>query len=1017
MNKPGGLFSKAPLANQNGDLNFRSPGPHRSRSVFVGTPPSQVRLSRLSQDITGVANSPGFFSTTSAPAVANSPISLPLSFKNDAPYARSDNFAACQSPSSVPHRIPADRLSLIIDDKEKEVRDLHEWRLKKTLEEKQELEQCLDSYKQQHTRMKDDFTYNLKLLSERDEELEKYDKMFAEYGALFKEETDKLRAKVGDLESRSLAERTRFDESERKWNARLNEYAEQVRAAASRVHEESSQKLHSQYKNSLRSREKELLAEMQELMDKYEQLLQKNASESESALRAAQDTIGGRDRDLESALLRVRQLEKERVNDVALLEGQMKNLKDEKTSALNDYEKRISELTGSLKSLERLCDSERTKYKQKTNELKSQIDSVSKERDRIKPKLRSYEKEMANLRSELENSKNNVKQLEVLYEQKLSETLNEAARESKRAILSAEQQANDLKKQLWQLESEAASIRSSNSALQQTLSQRDAERRELKKSLSDAAAQLETERRKSRTTRLEHERDLQKEKSDFQSQNESRIQSLTSERERLLKDLSSCRAENEDLSQKLRSVRLNSSFDDNTNIISEENHALKSRMAQLKPADISSLSITNNAQPDTNRFHLSWEEPRSRAEGTSAFDDRANSVSGLNEGSSLRKMFNDSEGNSLTAGFSKFTDRPTSERLLSNNLFPSQTARERPRNMANFASPPNDILSVPISARIPTPPPSPPRSPAVGAPRQNEQKEFDVKMAEIQKRFVQLSDQQKELDRNRHPVKSLVSSPSTKLQSTASSTTLNYRYQPSALFKSTLSRQTQSFSQPGATASNDRSQNVLSRLESTTSKDLFNKNILSQPVSLSNASNRLDTISESRSDTSKFLSQPVSTTSHRLNSLTVPQSNTSTFLSDSLDKLQSNPSKAQLRPRLTLRSDQPPSHFKYKRNSSKQPLSSVAAGVSSLDRDKRDRHSDPFKRPDRRRHSSGSSSLGLEDFLNGVGDGQTDTGNHVQFLSSTDIPGTQPGSISNLNHNSNPLLTTKPSLTDGLDFM
>ena len=82
------------------------------------------------------------------------------------------------APFAAGESAPGHLRGLILQ-KEKELHDINEYRIHTLETLLQEKERELAEHKQQKAKLKEDFNYNLKLLEERDGELERYDSSFS----------------------------------------------------------------------------------------------------------------------------------------------------------------------------------------------------------------------------------------------------------------------------------------------------------------------------------------------------------------------------------------------------------------------------------------------------------------------------------------------------------------------------------------------------------------------------------------------------------------------------------------------------------------------------------------------------------------------------------------------------------------------------------------------------------------------------------------------------------------------
>ena len=123
----------------------------------------------------------------------------------------------------------------LIAQKEKELHDINEYRIHTLETLLQEKERELAEHKQQKAKLKEDFNYNLKLLEERDGELERYDSSFSSLKSVIRDrdvELSELKIAAAELQHAAKQERDRAAEAESYYQqklAALREEAEAVR--------------------------------------------------------------------------------------------------------------------------------------------------------------------------------------------------------------------------------------------------------------------------------------------------------------------------------------------------------------------------------------------------------------------------------------------------------------------------------------------------------------------------------------------------------------------------------------------------------------------------------------------------------------------------------------------------------------------------------------------------------------------------------------------------------------------
>lgn len=121
-------------------------------------------------------------------------------------------------------KIDSPNLVQLVEQKEREWKDAQELRFKSMEISLKEHEKLLNNERIRFRKLKEDFEYNLKLLAERDQDLERFDLLFSKFKNLESErdcEVSDLKIKLDDLHSRLLQEQNSREE--------LQKYYQQVR--------------------------------------------------------------------------------------------------------------------------------------------------------------------------------------------------------------------------------------------------------------------------------------------------------------------------------------------------------------------------------------------------------------------------------------------------------------------------------------------------------------------------------------------------------------------------------------------------------------------------------------------------------------------------------------------------------------------------------------------------------------------------------------------------------------------
>ena len=126
--------------------------------------------------------------------------------------------AASGMSMNVTSRSNSTSLRDLVEQKEKEWKDAQDLRIKSLEVTLQEKEKQLHNERVRFRKLKEDFEYNLKLVEERDSELERYDALFSEVkniDSVRNAEVSELKIKLDDLKSKLGQEEKAQEELQR----------------------------------------------------------------------------------------------------------------------------------------------------------------------------------------------------------------------------------------------------------------------------------------------------------------------------------------------------------------------------------------------------------------------------------------------------------------------------------------------------------------------------------------------------------------------------------------------------------------------------------------------------------------------------------------------------------------------------------------------------------------------------------------------------------------------------------
>ena len=169
----------------------------------------------------------------------------------------------------------------LILQKEKELHDINEYRIHTLESLVSDKEKDITEHKQRLQKMKDDFCFNLKLLEERDAELERYDASFSSLKAVVRErdqELSELKIATAELQHSVKQERERAAEAESYYQQKVAQLREEGEAARWKRDDE----LRTQ-RDEFESLKRDFVRQVRELQDTLERERREAASGFEAA--------------------------------------------------------------------------------------------------------------------------------------------------------------------------------------------------------------------------------------------------------------------------------------------------------------------------------------------------------------------------------------------------------------------------------------------------------------------------------------------------------------------------------------------------------------------------------------------------------------------------------------------------------------------------------------------------------------------------------------------------------------
>lgn len=282
----------------------------------------------------------------------------------------------------------------LVQQKESEWREAQELRNKSLESALKEKERQLNNEKVRFRKLKEDFEYNLKLLEERDQELQRYDALFSQarnINSLRDSEISDLKIQLDDLRLKLSHEEKAKEELQRHYQQRLREHQQELnqfrlgKENDINKEREEFECFKRELQVQLRAAEEDVEAQRQELMAGFDDAQRKREHE----FRKKADDLSN---SLLASELKVKMLTKE----LELLRASGERTKDE----LEDTETVVHDLEKQLKQKEWQLTDEQNMNKAKVTEFETEIEqlrlAMAKMQDRFQHKhaeLDRYAKE------------------------------------------------------------------------------------------------------------------------------------------------------------------------------------------------------------------------------------------------------------------------------------------------------------------------------------------------------------------------------------------------------------------------------------------------------------------------------------------------------------------------------------------------------------------------------------------------------------------------------------------------
>ncbi|RLN49784.1 hypothetical protein BBJ29_004311 [Phytophthora kernoviae] len=447
------------------------------------------------------------------------------------------------SPSLAARVGPGNIRSLILE-KEKELHDINEYRIRTLEALLRDKETAANAAKQKLSKLQEDFKYNLKLLEGRDEELALYDANFASLKNVLRDreaELSELRAREAELQVELQRAKQRSDEQEVQYQQKLKDARAQMEGARWKFDDELRRQqdaLEAQRRNSeraLREKDEDVETQRRELSVTFDDVMRQRETEFKRTTDELQAKVRDLElknkamaRDVDAQRARAEELKTKNENlqqmlqendkeakslewtladvraakdaKVGELEDEVVKLNEVKQKLLDEYESKMAELLQSLHSVEKAFVQQKAQYDEELQRHMQRKESEAQEAssrseakfEALATKLRTSEERVEALQAELKQVKWDV-----------DDKLMEKEREIERA-----------KSVLQDLEDEQQRAAGD---MKQQLRTGDREAQALQERLQDAARQIALLKEKDKTQRqellegVENQEDLRRE--------------------------------------------------------------------------------------------------------------------------------------------------------------------------------------------------------------------------------------------------------------------------------------------------------------------------------------------------------------------------------------------------------------------------------------------------------------------------------------------------------------------------
>ncbi|ETK86902.1 hypothetical protein L915_08544 [Phytophthora nicotianae] len=487
------------------------------------------------------------------------------------------------SPSLAARVGPGNIRSLILE-KEKELHDINEYRIRTLEALLRDKETAATAAKQKLNKLQEDFKYNLKLLEGRDEELALYDANFASLKNVVRDreaELSESRAREAEFQAELQRAKKRAGEQEVHYQQKLKDARAQMEGTRwkfddeLRRQEDAMESLRRNMERQLREKDEEVENQRRELTVTLDDAMRQRETE----FKRANDELQGKLRELElknKALTRGTDAQQARAEElktknenlqqilqendkeiktlewtladvkaakdvkIGELESEVARLNDVKQELLDEYETKMAELLQSLHAVEKAFVQQKTQYDEElqrhTERKKSEAQEASARSEAkleaLTIRLRESEERAEALQAELKQAKWDA-------DDKLMDKEREVGR-VKSALQGLEDEqhrvASEMQKQLRQGDRETQALQERLQDSQRQIALLKEKDKAQRQELLESVEKQEDLQRELVTVNLRWENRWQEQQQELDERHELRLRELQQVKDRLLNE-------------------------------------------------------------------------------------------------------------------------------------------------------------------------------------------------------------------------------------------------------------------------------------------------------------------------------------------------------------------------------------------------------------------------------------------------------------------------------------------------